>query len=218
MEFVQEEWVICRVTHKITGTKKAPTSPPYNNTMDNIGIDHSSIHMPLPPEFLLLSDFAMDQSSIHMPLPPEFPLLPDFTMDQSSIHMPLPPEFPMLPNFTMDPAGIYNSTTDVSSLLAADVIPPSIAGMGIDTPQMNGASLGNSMAVAPQIPFYHQSNIGTIDASGFMAAPQGMPSLMVSQEGTGMSLDQTNAVEISSMVSIVPESTTTMDMDFLWRY
>ena len=189
--------MVCRVFHKIAGIKKAPTSPPYNNTMDNIGIDHSSIHMPLPPEFPLLSDFAMDQSSIHMPLPPEFPLLPDFTMD---------------------PAGIYNSTTDVSSLLVADVIPPSIAGMGIDTPQMNGASLGNSMAVAPQIPFYHRSNIGTIDASGFMAAPQGMPSLMVSQEGTGMSLDQTNAVEISSMVSIVPESTTTMDMDFLWRY
>lgn len=192
----KEEWVVCRVFHKIAGIKKAPTSPPYNNTMDNIGIDESSIHMPLPLEF---------------------PMLPEFTMDQSSTHMPLSPEFPMLPNFTMDPAGIYNSTTDLSSLSVADVIPPSIAGMGIDTPQMNGALLGNSMVIAPQMPFHHQTNIGTVDASGFMAAPQGMPSLMVSQD-TGMSLDQTNAVEISSMVSIVPESTTTMDMDFLWRY
>ncbi|PUZ51576.1 hypothetical protein GQ55_6G199100 [Panicum hallii var. hallii] len=123
----KDKWVVCRVFHKIKGIKKEPASPPYNNAMDDIGID------------------------------------------QSSVHMPLPLEFPVLPDFTMDPAGINYSTADM--------------------------------------PFYHQMNIGTVDASGFMAAPQGVPSLMVSQNDAGMSLDQTNDAEIPSM-----------DMDFLWEY
>jgi hypothetical protein len=155
------------VFHKIKGIKKEPALPPYNNAMDDIGID------------------------------------------QSSVHMPLPLEFPVLPDFTMDPAGINYSTADVSSSSLPHVIPPGIgiAGMGVAMFHMNNASLGNSMAVAPQMPFYHQTNIGTVDASGFMAAPQGVPSLMVSQNDAGMSLDQTNDAEIPSM-----------DMDFLWEY
>jgi hypothetical protein len=99
------------VFHKITGIKKEPASPPYNNAMDDIRID------------------------------------------QSSVHMPLPLEFPVLPDFTMDPAGINYSTTDVSSSSLPHVIPPGIAGMGVTMLQMNNASLGNSMAVAPQMPF-----------------------------------------------------------------
>ncbi|RLN21870.1 hypothetical protein C2845_PM07G04020 [Panicum miliaceum] len=153
----KDDWVVCRVFHKITWIKKEPASPPYNNAMDDIGID---------------------QSSVRMPLPLEFPMLPDF----------------------MDPAGINYSITDVSSSSVPHVSPPGIAGVGITTLQTNNTSLGNSMAVAPQMPFYHQTNIGTVDASGFMAAPQGVPSLMVSQNDAGMSLDQTNAVDISSMV------------------
>ncbi|PVH36963.1 hypothetical protein PAHAL_6G210600 [Panicum hallii] len=163
----KDKWVVCRVFHKIKGIKKEPALPPYNNAMDDIGID------------------------------------------QSSVHMPLPLEFPVLPDFTMDPAGINYSTADVSSSSLPHVIPPGIgiAGMGVAMFHMNNASLGNSMAVAPQMPFYHQTNIGTVDASGFMAAPQGVPSLMVSQNDAGMSLDQTNDAEIPSM-----------DMDFLWEY
>nr|CAB3476611.1 unnamed protein product [Digitaria exilis] len=129
----------------------------------------------------------------------------DNDIHNNSNHVLPPLQFPMLPDFTMDPAESYNSTIGMSSSLMLPVIPPIIASM-VNAP------------VVPPISLYHQMSIGTTGGNGFMDAPESEPSFMVPQKGVGMSLDQINATDISSMVSVALGPMATMDMDEIWKY
>ncbi|CAL4977284.1 unnamed protein product [Urochloa decumbens] len=139
-------------------------------------------------------------------------------VDQSNVPMPRPLQLPMLPDFTMDPMGSYYPTAGASSLSLPPVISPIIAGMDRNTLHMNNALFGNSVDVPSTMPLYHQLGIGIEDDNGFMAVPQSGPSSMVFQKDTGMNLHQTNATNVSSMVSAALESMATMDMDGFWKY
>ncbi|CAL4964635.1 unnamed protein product [Urochloa decumbens] len=139
-------------------------------------------------------------------------------VDQSNVPMPRPLQLPMLPDFTMDPMGSYYPTAGASSLSLPPVISPIIAGMDRNTLHMNNALFGNSVDVPSTMPLYHQLGIGIEDDNDFMAVPQSGPSSMVFQKDTGMNLHQTNATNVSSMVSAALESMATMDMDGFWKY
>ncbi|CAO2209263.1 unnamed protein product [Urochloa humidicola] len=153
----------------------------------------------------------------HVP-PPYNNAMADGGVDQSSVTMHQQLQLPMLPNFTMDLIGSYYSTAASSSLSMSPVISPIIAGMDNNTLHMNNALFGNSLDVSSLMPLYHQLRIGTTGDSGFMAEPQSGPSSMVFQKDIGINLHQTNATNVSSMVSAALESMAAMDMDGFWKY
>nr|TKW13002.1 hypothetical protein SEVIR_5G071600v2 [Setaria viridis] len=59
----EDEWVVCRVFDKTTRVKREPALPLFNVAMTGGGIDQSSISMPMPLQFSMLSDFTMDPAA-----------------------------------------------------------------------------------------------------------------------------------------------------------
>ncbi|RLM94021.1 protein CUP-SHAPED COTYLEDON 1-like [Panicum miliaceum] len=55
-----DEWVVGRVFHKTTGMKRTPALLSYDLATADDGTDQSSIPMPTPLPFPMLSDFIMD--------------------------------------------------------------------------------------------------------------------------------------------------------------
>ncbi|CAO2161855.1 unnamed protein product [Urochloa humidicola] len=142
----------------------------------------------------------------------------DGGVDQSSVTMHRPRQLPMLPDLTMDPIGPYYSTAGASSLSLSPVISPIIAGMDNDMLHMNNDLFANSVDIPSVVPLYHQLAIGTTGDNGLMAVPQSGPSSMAFQKDVGTNLHQTNATNVSSMVSAALESMAAMDMDHFWMY
>jgi hypothetical protein len=151
------------------------------------------------------------------------PALPQYNLDttgcgigERSTPMAMPLQFPMLPDFTMDPQVSYYSTTSAISSLVSPMMPPmpDMGGIGL---QMNNTLFRNSKTIVPPMS-YHQLGMGVASTDGFMAAPNSGPLSMVSQNGNGMNPDQTNAIEISSMVPAALEYVANMDMGSIWKY
>jgi len=94
---------------------------------------------------------------------------------------------------------------------------PPMPDMGTMDLQMNNTLFRNPMAIVPPMS-YHQMGMGVASVDSFMAAPNNGPSLMVSQNENEINPDHTNPIEISSMVSAVPEYLATIDMDSIWEY
>ncbi|TKW12962.1 hypothetical protein SEVIR_5G069700v4 [Setaria viridis] len=201
--------------YRLEGNNKSPhpSSSSTSTTMKSSSASEAT------DEWVVCRVFRKATGIKKAPTPPPYNhAIVDSGIDQRSIPMPPPLQLPMLPNFTMDPVGSYYSIAGVSSSSLSPVIPPITAGTGNDMLQMNSALFGNMMAVPPPMPFSHQLGIGTASASTFMAAPQSEASSILSQKDVGMSLHQTNAMDISSMVSATLESMGTMDMDGFWKY
>ncbi|XP_062183496.1 NAC domain-containing protein 20-like [Phragmites australis] len=144
-------------------------------------------------------------------------------IDQRSIPMPLPMtmQFPMGPaedlnSPFMDTMASFYSTAGASTSSVPPALPP-MAGMGSAGLQMNGGLFGNPMATAQSMSFYQQMGMGPAGDGGFIAGPESGPTSMVSHDA-GMSPEQTNAAEISSVVSAGPASAATMHMDGIWKY
>ncbi|KAL6850197.1 hypothetical protein ACP4OV_020824 [Aristida adscensionis] len=185
----KDDWVVCRVFHKNSGIRRA-SSYQQTTTTANSGTDQrSSMPMPMP---------------IHMP-------------------MPVPMQFPMGPeDFIVDSNALRPLTDSGVSFFggagASSSSMPPLPGIGSGTLQMNGL-FGNPMVMTQPLPLYHQMGMGADqgagDGGGYMVDPDSGPSSMVSQN-TGMSPDQANTIEISSVVpGTVP--VTNMDMDGIWK-
>ena len=149
--------------------------------------------------------------------------LPQYNLDttshgtnERSTPVAKPLQFPMLSDFTMNPLVSYYSTASASSSLVSPMMPP-MPDMGTMDLQMNNTLFRNPMAIVPPMS-YHQMGMGVASIDSFMAAPNNGPSLMVSQNENEINPDHTNPIEISSMVSVVPEYLATIDMDSIWEY
>ena len=171
---MQDDWVVCRVLYKATGSKRTTTLPQYNLDTTSHGTNERS-------------------TPVAMPL-----------------------QFPMLSDFTMNPQVSYYSTASASSSLVSPMMPP-MPDMGTMDLQMNNTLFRNPMAIVPPMS-YHQMGMGVASVDSFMAAPNNGPLLMVSQNENENNPDHTNPIEISSMVSAVPEYLATIDMDSIWEY
>lgn len=194
MKFMQDEWVVCRVFEKTTGIKR--TASVYHVQMADAEIDpNHNIPIPMP---------------LPVPIPMQLPILQDFVMD------PMAPYYP-------------NAGTGMPPM-----VPPMAGIGGASGLQINGALFGNPIAAPPQMNYYHQMGIGVAagqmgigaavaqmdmgeaSTGGFdIATPDSRPSSMVSQKD-----EQANAAEISSMMSVTGpgSTTTTVDMDGIWKY
>ena len=137
-------------------------------------------------------------------------------IDERSTPMAMPQQFPMLSDFTMNLQVSYYSIANASSSLVSPMMPP-MPDMGTMDLQMNNTLFRNPMAIVPPMS-YHQMGMGVASVDSFMAAPNNGPLLMVSQNENENNPDHTNPIELSSMVSAVPEYLATIDMDSIWEY
>lgn len=194
--------------NKTTGIKKT-AAPAYQVAMAGPEMDQNQNNIPAIP----------------IPMPLQLPL-----------PVPMQMQFPILPDFAMDPVAPYYPNPNAG----AGMMPPmALAGMGgAGGLQINGALFGNPVPAPLPMNFYHHqmgmgAAAGQVDmgaaagqmdmgaagagAGGFdVAAPESRPSSMVSQKD-----DQANGAEISSMMSVAgpgPATTTTIEMDGVWKY
>nr|ACR27093.1 aleurone-specific Nam-1 [Zea mays] len=141
----------------------------------------------------------------------------EMDQNQNNIPFPMPMQFSMLPDFSLDPVPPYYPYPNAGAGMPMLPMAAGIGG-GAGGLHLNGAALfGNPMAAPQPMSFYHQMGTGTACAGGFdVSAPESRPSSMVSQKD-----DQANGAEISSMMSVAgpgPATTTTIEMDGVWKY
>ncbi|OEL14884.1 NAC domain-containing protein 100 [Dichanthelium oligosanthes] len=131
----KDQWVVCRVSLKNTGIKKAPAPPPYHMVAAGGEIDQSSIPIP-------------------MPMPLQFPMLPDFTMDPASSYYSTAGARSSLVPPMMPPMADMGSATGlhINSTLFGN--PMSMASSVSFFPQIGMAAAGSSafMAAPESIP------------------------------------------------------------------